>query len=151
MSNTNKEKHIHKLMGSRYKTGQKFFFCTGEDCTFKINKDTAIGKRTICWRCGNPFTLTVYSLTLVKPHCTNCHIAKGSRTARKETNDPNKIISISDILSDKAEFDRRENPIGRRVEDQAAIPIVAERTIDSLRERLLPNTETKDESTDLLD
>lgn len=70
------EKHTHKLKRLKYKSGNTIFFCTLPDCTFKINQALALGKRSLCWRCGEPFIMTEYSLRLVKPHCENCHKSK---------------------------------------------------------------------------
>lgn len=73
---TEKTKHIHKLKRLRYKSGNDIFFCALPDCTFKTNISLALGKRSICWRCGEPFIMNEYSLRLSKPHCDNCHKPK---------------------------------------------------------------------------
>lgn len=36
----------------------------------------SLGKRNVCWRCGNDFIMNEYSIRLAKPHCENCHISK---------------------------------------------------------------------------
>ena len=71
-----KEQHIHQLRKKKYRTGQAFFYCIGEECAFKINADVALNKRSLCNRCGKPFNLTQYSLRLAKPHCEDCHNKK---------------------------------------------------------------------------
>lgn len=70
------EKHIHKLRRLVHKSGNKIFFCALPDCNYKINVALALGKRSICWRCGEPFLITEYSLRLAKPHCDLCHKSK---------------------------------------------------------------------------
>ena len=70
------EKHICKFKRIVYKSGNAIFFCTLPDCNKKINPALALGKRSICWRCGEPFILTEYSLRLAKPHCDACHKPK---------------------------------------------------------------------------
>lgn len=70
------EKHTHKLKRLKYKSGNSIFFCALPDCSFKINTSLALGKRSICWRCGEPFIMTEYCLRLVKPHCEGCHKPK---------------------------------------------------------------------------
>jgi len=70
------EKHVHKFRRLRYKSGNEIFFCTLPDCSAKINQSLALGKRSICWRCGEPFIMNEYSLRLAKPHCNNCHKPK---------------------------------------------------------------------------
>ena len=70
------EKHIHKFRRLKYKSGNSIFFCALPDCNQKINISLALGKRSICWRCEEPFIMSEYSLRLAKPHCSNCHKTK---------------------------------------------------------------------------
>lgn len=79
-----KKDHIHKLKRVIYKSGNRVFFCALPDCTFKINPALALGKRSICWRCGKDFILTDYCLRLAKPHCENCHKPKNIDTSLEE-------------------------------------------------------------------
>src|SRR5216683_5297533 len=71
-----KLKHTHKLKRVRFKTGNAIFFCALPDCSYKIQPPFALGKRSICWRCGNEFIMDEYTLRLAKPHCTSCHKPK---------------------------------------------------------------------------
>lgn len=71
-----KEKHTHKLKRLRYKSGNVIFFCTLPDCKFKSSVPLLLGKRNICWRCGEEFLMTDYALRLAKPHCDDCHHSK---------------------------------------------------------------------------
>ena len=71
-----KTQHIHKFKRLRYKSGNEIFFCALPDCNVKLNISLALGKRSICWRCGESFIMTEYSLRLAKPHCDNCHKPK---------------------------------------------------------------------------
>lgn len=65
------KKHIHKLKKHKYDTGNAVYFCV-LDCNFKIEVPFAEGKETICWICGEPFTINRYTLRLKEPHCSNC-------------------------------------------------------------------------------
>lgn len=76
MSKQDKEKHIHKLKRLKYKTGNIVFFCALPDCSFKSNIALSLGKRSLCWRCGESFIMNEYSLRLAKPHCDSCHKPK---------------------------------------------------------------------------
>jgi hypothetical protein len=76
-----KQPHIHKFKRLTYKSGNQIFFCTLPDCSQKINPALALGKRSICWRCEEPFIMTEYSLRLAKPHCENCHKSKSDKIA----------------------------------------------------------------------
>lgn len=76
-----KTAHIHKFKRHRYKTGNEIFFCTLPDCSIKLALALALGKRTICWRCGESFVMTEYSIRLAKPHCDACHMPKSSKGA----------------------------------------------------------------------
>lgn len=99
-------KHIHKLKRKNYKNGTPVFFCTGDECTFKIGVEFALGKTTECWRCGQPFKLTGYSLRLAKPHCENCHKFKNADSIqdirleplRNETNPTDELREQLDSL-----------------------------------------------------
>jgi hypothetical protein len=71
-----KSSHVHKLKRLRYKSGNEIFFCTLPDCTYKTNIALALGKRSICHRCGSEFLMDEYSLRLAKPHCPQCHKPK---------------------------------------------------------------------------
>lgn len=77
MARSTIEKHTHKLKRIRFKTGNAVFFCALPDCHYKINQALALGKRNICWRCGDEFIMNEYSLRLAKPHCDSCHRPKG--------------------------------------------------------------------------
>lgn len=79
-----KPKHIHKLKRHNYKSGSAVFFCA-LDCTFKCNIPLALGKKTICWRCEQPFDMNEYSLRLAKPHCPDCHKPKKADTTSEES------------------------------------------------------------------
>ena len=77
MPSTAKEpKHVHKYKRLTYKTGSSIFFCTLPDCTNKIKTPLALGKSSLCWRCGEVFIINEYSIRLAKPHCENCHKSK---------------------------------------------------------------------------
>lgn len=69
------QKHTHKLRKIKYKSGNSTFFCV-LDCSFKISPALALGKKTICNRCGEEFILNEYSIRLTKPHCVRCHKSK---------------------------------------------------------------------------
>ena len=71
-----KNKHVHKFKKHTYKSGTSVYFCAQPDCSVKINPALALGKMTICWRCGEAFQMNDYSIRLVKPHCMNCHKSK---------------------------------------------------------------------------
>lgn len=71
-----KKIHIHKLRRLKYKSGNTIFFCALPDCNFKTNVNLALGKRSICWRCEEPFIMNEYSIRLAKPHCDGCHKSK---------------------------------------------------------------------------
>jgi len=71
-----KEKHNHKLKRHRFKSGNEVYFCALPECTYKITPALALGKRAICWRCGESFIMGDYSIRLAKPHCDKPKIIK---------------------------------------------------------------------------
>lgn len=96
MAKANIEKHVHKLKRHMHKSGNATLFCTLPDCQFKINPAFALGKRSICWRCGNDFIMTEYSLRLAKPHCESCHKPK----IKNEVISKSEIAYIEDVIAD---------------------------------------------------
>lgn len=80
-----KSNHVCKFKRLRYKSGNEVFFCTMPDCQKKMNPALCLGKRSICWRCGEEFILNEYSLRLAKPHCENCHKPKNQKNEIEET------------------------------------------------------------------
>lgn len=70
-----KQKHVHKLLRHKFKTGNIVYFCV-EDCNYKCSPALALGKTVICWRCGESFRMNDYSVRLAKPHCETCHAPK---------------------------------------------------------------------------
>lgn len=68
-----KTEHVHKFKRHKYSTGRIIFFCALPDCSKKLAPALALGKKTLCWRCEQPFILNEYAVRLVKPHCEKCH------------------------------------------------------------------------------
>jgi len=70
------KEHTHKFRRHTYETGSKIYFCTLPKCNKKIKVGLALGKESICWRCGKEFVMNEYSVRLAKPHCEDCHKSK---------------------------------------------------------------------------
>lgn len=105
-----KTTHVHKLKRLKYKTGNSIFFCALPDCSFKTNTALALGKRSICWRCGESFIMNEYSLRLAKPHCENCHKPKGMKTEEfREV-----VIAASDVFRELSLAERLEKTIHQK-------------------------------------
>lgn len=66
------QKHVHRLKRHAYETGNKIFFCTLPDCSFKSQTELMLGKRVICNRCNKEFILNQRSIRLALPHCDDC-------------------------------------------------------------------------------
>jgi len=100
-----KQSHAHKLKRHTYSNGTQVYFCTLPDCSFRSAIGLNLGKRTICWRCGKEFLMNVYSLTLAKPHCEECHVFKNEKKQRRI--EPNKrdsavlpVVSVVSTISE---------------------------------------------------
>jgi hypothetical protein len=78
MGTIEQSSHIHKLKRHRFKTGNTVYFCVAsdKDCKVKFAPALALGKKSICWRCEQPFIMSEYSIRLAKPHCDKCHKPK---------------------------------------------------------------------------
>jgi len=95
-----KTKHVHKFKRLKYKSGNIIFFCALPDCSFKTNISLALGKRSLCWRCGEPFIMNEYSLRLSKPHCDGCHKPKiDNSMIVTEVDYENKSITLESAIS----------------------------------------------------
>lgn len=103
-------KHIHKFKRLKYKSGNQIFFCALPDCSQKINTALALGKRSLCWRCGEPFIMTEYSLRLAKPHCEACHKPKNNGDSDSEPIINNPIAtSLAERLQQTIEQAQKED------------------------------------------
>lgn len=76
-------KHTHRLKRHTYKTtGNSIFHCILPDCHFKIEVPLALGKKSVCNRCGNDFIINEISIRQAKPHCDACTNRRGSKNER---------------------------------------------------------------------
>jgi len=105
-----KTAHIHKFKRLRYKSGNEIFFCTLPDCNKRINIPLALGKRSICWRCGKDFIMNEYSLRLAKPHCDACHKSKKDVDI-SFLNSPLETLSLSDRLNQTLQQAQEEDEL----------------------------------------
>ncbi len=66
-------KHIHRyektILG---KNGYTVFRCNLPSCTHYVAANLALGRLTICNRCGEQMILDKRAARLTKPHCVNC-------------------------------------------------------------------------------
>lgn len=126
-------KHDHKLKKYTYPSGNEVYFCALPDCTYKVKVGLALGKKVVCWRCGNPFVLSDYSLRLVKPHCQNCHrhkqgdvgawVGPPSGEAYEEIGELVKVIEKENAKARDVESSLRDrlNGVVRAVEEEGEI------------------------------
>lgn len=120
----NKTKHTHKLKRITYKSGNTMYFCV-LDCNFKISPALALGKKSICWRCGHEFIMSEYSLRLAKPHCEGCHKPKNADV----------IEGDDSSLVDKYTY----GPVTQETE-----PTLAERLAQTIQKAQTPITQTEE-------
>lgn len=81
------QKHAHKLKRHKYRNKEEVYFCTLDDCDFKMSCKLCLGKSNICWRCGSVFEMNEISLRLAKPHCTKCTKHKGDVDVEVDMNE----------------------------------------------------------------
>lgn len=69
-------KHVHRYQRVDIsQTPHKKYLvmkCSLPDCTHYVSIPLAIGKSSICWRCGEEFVMTADLARLSKPHCKAC-------------------------------------------------------------------------------
>lgn len=114
--------HTHKVKRLRYKNGETVFFCTKDNCHYKINVELSLGKRVECWRCGKPFELTVATKRMDKPHCSDCTKRRGNQPKmefdlrRIDTSLPKEAIdNVSDLRA------RLQKSILRSIADVSSV------------------------------
>ncbi len=112
--------HTHKLKKINYKSGNSVFFCV-LDCGFKISVPLSLGKKSICWRCGEEFIMNEYSLRLTKPHCSSCHKSKSNKN---EVSEEDKLFGAAsgggklDELINSLSLTERLNSITKKEEEE---------------------------------
>lgn len=82
MSSCKVHKYIRAKIGDAKKTIWK---CVNPDCPHYIYPELAVGRKSICWVCGEIIILTKVRMMVKKPHCDTCFTrpdkAKPSKTA----------------------------------------------------------------------
>lgn len=63
------DRHIHKYIRKKLGRTYVIYKCVLPNCAHYLSKDLILGRNSICWRCGNVFTITKHHK---KPHCVNC-------------------------------------------------------------------------------
>jgi hypothetical protein len=78
------KKHTHKYrryVRGNWKTSR--YACADPDC-YKVGRPgLLLGKKSICWNCGQEFILTRDNLETAKPKCINCADTKEAREHRR--------------------------------------------------------------------
>jgi len=88
---TKARRHIHKYhrVALSY---TNVWACALSDCTHYMPntlENLVIGKKSICWKCEQPFIFDIESMKLDKPICSNCRL----NVPEDETD-----IPVSDVL-----------------------------------------------------
>lgn len=95
-----KKEHTHKFKRHTYETGNKIFFCALPKCNKKLKVGLALGKESLCWRCGEVFVMNEYAIRLAKPHCENCHKSKNGDNFILPSNQTDMPDKIKETLKD---------------------------------------------------
>jgi len=110
------EKHVHKFKRVTYRSGNQVFFCALPDCNKKFAVALTLGKRSVCWRCGETFLMSEYSLRLAKPHCEACHKSKKEvpwvhPPTETEKEASKELLSLADRLSQTIQQAQEEDEL----------------------------------------
>lgn len=66
-------KHVHKYKRTKTPRGSIIYRCVLPDCTHYLGAHHIVGKRNICWVCGNQHIIYQDSNgVLARPHCRQC-------------------------------------------------------------------------------
>ena len=61
--------HIHKYKRFEFSNGRLAYRCMLPGCRHYILPQFLMGQRSICWRCGNAFTINAAQARMAKPTC----------------------------------------------------------------------------------
>lgn len=64
-----REKHIHQYRRAKLGKEYEIYKCAIPGCAHYISSDLIIGKKNVCWRCGDVHFIV---RKLAKPHCPKC-------------------------------------------------------------------------------
>lgn len=73
--------HVHTYV--KYKGRPGFYRCDAPDCTHFIDKESILGKYSLCTECGSQMILTKDDLRRARPKCFNCSNTKEAIRKRK--------------------------------------------------------------------
>jgi hypothetical protein len=69
-------KHVHRYQRRNIAKSQGktylVYYCSLPDCNHYLVPELVVGKKSICWKCGEAFILTADLARLAKPHCKKC-------------------------------------------------------------------------------
>ena len=69
-------KHVHRYQRTNIakQQGKKYevYRCSLPDCNHYLVPELVVGKKSVCWRCGETFILVADLARLAKPHCKAC-------------------------------------------------------------------------------
>lgn len=93
---TGSKKHIHKYMRVQLKFA-KVWRCSLPDCYHYMPphmEEMLIGRKSICWSCGNHFPLDEIAMKEEMPNCFSCRSGATETTFGETT-------ALSDYLAEK--------------------------------------------------
>jgi hypothetical protein len=103
-------KHVHLYEKVKWgKEGTVIWKCQVLNCTHYLHVEFILGRTSICYKCGLPFTMTPPKLLRKKPKCDKCQQLSGQGpkridkvVAKKDEGSPSipdlKNINIDDLL-----------------------------------------------------
>ena len=98
-------KHIHKykrifLSKKKGIKGYPVWRCMLADCSHYMAGETVVGRKSVCWKCGDSFTLTKFSLERVKPTCDTC---RGIELPEVQAENKENLDNITSTIEDMIE------------------------------------------------
>lgn len=75
--------HIHKYKRAELgNNGYVIYRCMLPNCSHYLAQHLAVGRSSICWKCGDEFTMTMTSVKRSKPKCLECIAELGKIVGR---------------------------------------------------------------------
>jgi hypothetical protein len=94
--------HIHMYEKVKWGANKTIIWkCCLADCSHYLHVEFILGKKSICFKCGNPFLMTYSKLLRNRPKCDDCQSLSGQ--GPKKRRDPVQQVLVKSAPIKKGE------------------------------------------------
>lgn len=69
--------------------------CALPNCSHFVQRELAVNRQSLCWKCERPFILSLRDLTLAKPICKDCKVPKEEKVVENKTTELLRRMNIN--------------------------------------------------------